>query len=101
VLNPRQSAKSGHQNCESYNIPNQRRLRFAPGVSEIEDQGEVSIVHRNTGDVDEARNSFLWKIIQISPPTRLAACGGVLFFKPWILQKAALIWKLGISKGEV
>jgi hypothetical protein len=39
--------------------PNERWLRLAAGVSKIEDQGKVSIVNGNTGDIDNAGDALL------------------------------------------
>jgi hypothetical protein len=39
--------------------PDERGLRLALGVAKVQDQGQVSIVDGDAGDIDDARNALL------------------------------------------
>jgi len=71
---------------------NQRGLRIAAGIAEVEYQREVSIVDRDAGEVDETGDSLLRRRqsceFSLSPPPRTVNPGGSDI--PWIPQKAAL-----------
>ena len=42
--------------CDS---PDEGRLRLAAGVSEVQNQREISVVNGDTGDIDDARDALL------------------------------------------
>jgi hypothetical protein len=39
--------------------PNERRLWLAPGVSEVQNQRQISIVNGDAGDINDARDALL------------------------------------------
>ena len=42
--------------------PDERRLRLASGVSEVQDQRQVAVVDSDAGDIDDARDALLYGV---------------------------------------
>jgi hypothetical protein len=66
-------------------IPDQSGLGLTAGVSKVEDEGKVSVVDGDTGDVDETGDSLLEILLVMgffSPSLEYRRV-------PWILLRAA------------
>ena len=72
--------------------PDERGLRLAARVSEVEDQGEVAVVDGDAGDVDDAGDALL---PTVSMWVMEEGKGGRLEGEPWIPLRAGTWWMWG------